>query len=76
MDPNIFIPRIGENGTLAKKICEQCPVRPQCFNYALGDPEVVGVWGGYNFSLRTKRASLEMMVVRVSTPSRRRRQPA
>ncbi len=30
----------------AKRICRQCPVRPQCLLYALERGEQYGVWGG------------------------------
>jgi WhiB family redox-sensing transcriptional regulator len=29
----------------AKRICNGCPLKPKCLNYALNH-EVVGVWGG------------------------------
>ena len=31
----------------AKRVCQDCPIRIQCLEYALSEPEVHGVWGGY-----------------------------
>lgn len=30
----------------AQVVCSECPVRVECADYALADPELVGVWGG------------------------------
>lgn len=32
----------------AKAVCEACPVRIECLNYAVGRPEKYGTWGGLN----------------------------
>jgi WhiB family transcriptional regulator, redox-sensing transcriptional regulator len=29
----------------AKRICDECPVLPECRAHALGAPEVWGIWG-------------------------------
>jgi WhiB family redox-sensing transcriptional regulator len=29
-----------------KAVCERCPGRRECLEYALGHPELVGCWGG------------------------------
>lgn len=50
-DPDLFFP-VSSSGlsleqmTQAKKICAQCPVRPQCLAFALRTRQVHGVWGG------------------------------
>jgi len=31
----------------AKRVCESCPVRPQCATHALTVGEEYGVWGGF-----------------------------
>ncbi len=31
----------------ARKACRQCPVRQQCYSYAMADSSLVGVWGGF-----------------------------
>ena len=30
----------------AKAICRECPVQPECLDYALGIREPHGIWGG------------------------------
>lgn len=42
----IFHPGQGESVADAKKICSNCPVRKECFEYALLHSERHGVWGG------------------------------
>jgi hypothetical protein len=29
-----------------RELCEGCPVRQQCLEAALADPDIVGLWGG------------------------------
>jgi WhiB family redox-sensing transcriptional regulator len=43
--------------TRAKAICAECPVTPECLQYALRIREPHGIWGGLNESER--RAVLE-----------------
>ena len=33
----------------ARMVCRRCPVRVECLDYALGWPELFGVWGGQLF---------------------------
>jgi excisionase family DNA binding protein len=40
---------------LAKGICEGCPVRVECLEFALGRPELIGVWAA---TTPTERASM------------------
>jgi WhiB family redox-sensing transcriptional regulator len=45
--PDIFFPEFGNNHTRqAVKICEECPVRLICLEYALTNEESWGIWGG------------------------------
>lgn len=49
-DPEVFFPS-HRGGTVktaeaAKRICAQCPVQAQCFDYSLRAKEPWGVWGG------------------------------
>ncbi len=48
-------------GNLAKAqaLCEGCPVRQDCLEVALGDPDLMGLWGGTTESERRemRRAS-------------------
>lgn len=41
-----YFPGNGQSAQTAKETCLSCPVRRECLEYALADPEVVGVWGG------------------------------
>jgi WhiB family redox-sensing transcriptional regulator len=45
-DPEAFFPDKGERTRPAKAVCEGCPVRDECLNYALEHNERFGVWGG------------------------------
>ena len=53
-DPEAWFPEAGGSATLAKAICARCPVQAPCLAYALGHPELRGVWGG--LSERERRA--------------------
>jgi WhiB family redox-sensing transcriptional regulator len=46
LDPQIFYPAIDEEAEEAKAVCEDCPVRQPCLEYALAEREKEGVWGG------------------------------
>jgi WhiB family redox-sensing transcriptional regulator len=45
-DPEAFFPEKGGSTREAKKICAGCPVRAECLEYALGNDERFGIWGG------------------------------
>jgi len=53
VDPEIFHPAEDDDGETAKAICELCPVREPCLEYALATREKEGVWGG--FTARERR---------------------
>ena len=50
-DPNLFFP-VGTTGFAlmqidrAKQVCEDCPVRAECLDYALETNQDSGIWGG------------------------------
>ena len=44
--PSEFFPSDGVGVDKARKICDQCPVRPECLEYALTYRIDHGVWGG------------------------------
>jgi WhiB family redox-sensing transcriptional regulator len=48
LDPTIFYPQSEDDSDAeqAKSVCDQCPVRHDCLEYALGFREKEGVWGG------------------------------
>lgn len=35
-----------ERRSMAKAICERCPVRPECLEHAMADSTLQGIWGG------------------------------
>ena len=45
-DPEAFFPEKGGSTREAKRICTTCPVRNECLEYALGNDERFGIWGG------------------------------
>ena len=45
-DPSHFFPDQGVSPTVAREICDGCPVRQECLNHALTHGEWWGVWGG------------------------------
>jgi WhiB family transcriptional regulator, redox-sensing transcriptional regulator len=50
-DPELFFPVAARGPALrqlakAKRVCEDCPVRVQCLEYALQSGQSFGVWGG------------------------------
>lgn len=44
--PDLFFPGQGEDAAAAKAVCESCPVRTECLDYALDNAEKHGIWGG------------------------------
>lgn len=53
-DPDAFFPEKGGSTKEAKRICQGCPVREDCLNYAIEHDERFGIWGGH--SERERRA--------------------
>jgi len=31
----------------ARAVCADCPVRDECYQYAMSDPDLVGIWAGF-----------------------------
>ena len=44
----------GFNYSDARKLCNKCPVRQQCLEYALANREEFGMWGGLSPQQRNK----------------------
>ena len=44
--PAVFFPSDGAGVDVARRICETCPVKAQCLEYALEQRVEHGVWGG------------------------------
>jgi WhiB family redox-sensing transcriptional regulator len=42
----VFFPERGQSSAPAKALCGRCLVQRECRQYAIGDPNLVGVWGG------------------------------
>ena len=59
-----FSTDLGETAT-AKHICAECPVRVECFEYAIDRPALLSVWGGTKPSERAavRTARLSRMLV-------------
>jgi WhiB family redox-sensing transcriptional regulator len=45
-DPEAFFPEKGGSTREAKRVCHACSVRVECLEYALGNDERFGIWGG------------------------------
>ncbi|WP_060903512.1 WhiB family transcriptional regulator [Streptomyces europaeiscabiei] len=58
-DPELFFP-VGTTGpaiddvAAAKRVCAGCPVRRECLDWALGNGQTAGVWGGMGEEDRTE----------------------
>ena len=46
LDTAVFFPANEEDVGPAKAVCERCPVREQCLEWALATRQNDGVWGG------------------------------
>lgn len=45
-DPEAFFPEKGGSTRDAKRVCNECPVREACLDYAMENDERFGIWGG------------------------------
>jgi WhiB family redox-sensing transcriptional regulator len=45
-DPEAFFPEKGGSTREAKRVCSSCEVRAECLDFALGNDERFGIWGG------------------------------
>jgi len=46
MDPAVFFPSDGIGVQAAQRICDECPAKGPCLEYALDNRVDHGVWGG------------------------------
>ena len=46
LDPKLFYPPPGYNTRAGRKICDHCPVEGECLEWAIGNKEWFGTWGG------------------------------
>lgn len=51
---DVFFPEKGESTKPAKRVCQACPVRSECLEYALRNDERFGIWGGLSEQERRK----------------------
>lgn len=54
LDPDLFFPERGQPTRPAKRVCERCPVRVECLDYAQANFEKFGVWGGLSERARRR----------------------
>lgn len=54
MPARLFFPEQGESTAEAKAVCDECPVRERCLQYALDHHERYGTWGGLSARERTR----------------------
>lgn len=47
-----WFPERGQPTRPAKRVCQACPVRSQCLEYALATHQHYGVWGGLSYGER------------------------
>lgn len=45
-DTKVFYPHNGRDYEARLTICEQCPVKLECLDYALKHKDINGIWGG------------------------------
>ena len=46
VDPDLFFPERGASTREAKGVCRGCIVKDDCLEYAIGNSEKFGIWGG------------------------------
>lgn len=61
MDPQVFFPSDSDGVLMAKKICERCPVKRQCLEYAF-ENGLYGVWGGTSERERRRATSIRELL--------------
>lgn len=47
-DPEAFFPEKGQPSKAAKAVCDGCPVRIECRDYAIANRMMYGIWGGHS----------------------------
>lgn len=48
-EPDLWFAWAGTRRERAQEVCRECPVRPQCLDYAVRTGQEYGVWGGVRF---------------------------
>ena len=52
--PDLFFPKSGVSHKEAKAVCQSCPVRQDCLDFAIVAGEEFGIWGGLNGKQRQR----------------------
>ncbi len=64
MGARLFIVAERHRPEAGKAVCERCPVRSECLEYAVADPDLQGLWGGTStkerIGIRTARRKAMM----------------
>ncbi len=68
--PSVFFPSDGVGVEVAKRVCEGCPVKSTCLEYAIENRIDHGVWGGT--SERQRRRIVRARASEQATRARRR----
>lgn len=63
--PELFYPK-GREDTGARRICNRCVVKEDCFEYALSN-ETYGIWGGYGNRSRQRFRRERGIKVKIDT---------
>lgn len=58
-DPEAFFPMYPGQARQAIMVCRKCPVKSECYDYAVKNDEKFGVWGGVDFTDRRLGISQE-----------------
>lgn len=56
-DPDEWFPDQGGSSSHAKKVCNECPLKDPCLQFALLNNEIHGIWGGVSAKNRQKMAN-------------------
>ncbi len=66
MDPDVFHPVRGGSRDAAFLACKGCPVKAECFDYAMENRIEIGIWGGTSAKQRGRlRFAWESQHVRI-----------
>jgi WhiB family redox-sensing transcriptional regulator len=57
-DPDAWLPNMAQGNSReivnVRKLCQQCPVKMPCAEYAIANPDLQGIWGGLAPRERTR----------------------
>lgn len=60
-DPEVFFPESGGSTLKAKLVCQRCPVKVECLDYAINHNERFGIWGGLSERERRRLKTSQMV---------------